>query len=263
MPKRAVHAEEMPFLDHLEELRWRILWSLLALLLCTLVGFWLVTHFDVMELLIRPIQPFLHGTKLKYLNPTDPFFITIQLAITAGILMALPIVVYQLWAFVGPALMPTEKRAIVPALYLGLVLFCMGAALAYWGALPLTLRFMMSFQTGSLEQSIVVDEYLGFVVKMLLAFGAIFELPVVVLVLASLGLVTSQFLAKSRRYAIVVATVVAAVLTPGDAVSLTLFMMLPLMFLYELSILLAKMVERRRARRLAAEPSPETETETA
>lgn len=258
MPKRAAHGEEMPFLDHLEELRWRILWSLLALLVGSLVGFWLVTHFDVMELLIRPIQPFLHGTKLKYLNPTDPFFITIQLAITAGILMALPIVIYQLWAFVGPALLPAEKRAIVPALYLGLVLFCMGAALAYWGALPLTLKFMMSFQTGSLEQAIVVDQYLGFVVKMLLAFGAVFELPVVVLVLASLGLVTSKFLAASRRYAIAVATVVAAVLTPGDAISLTLFMMLPLIFLYELSILLAKIVERRRARRVAAEPSPET-----
>ncbi len=250
---RAEHSEEMPFLDHLEELRWRIIWSLAALLLSTLAGFWLVTRFDVLGLLILPIQPFLNGTKLKYLNPTDPFFITLNLAITVGILLALPIIVYQLWAFIAPALKKEEKRSIVPALYMGLVLFLIGAAIAYWGAIPLTLRFMMSFQSSSLEQNIIVSEYMGFVVKIILAFGAVFELPVVVLILATLGLVTSGFLVKMRRYAIVVAAVAAALLTPGDAVSLTIFLMAPLMILYEFSILLAKMVERRRARVHAAD----------
>src|SRR5512140_2533381 len=233
---RAAHSEEMPFLDHLEELRWRIIWSLAALLVCTLLGFWLVTKFDVLGLLIDPIKPFLGGTKLKYLNPTDPFFITLNLAITVGLLLALPIIVYQLWAFVAPALKREEKRAIVPALYLGLVLFMIGAAIAYWGAIPLTLRFMMSFQSSSLEQNIIVSEYMGFVVKIILAFGAVFELPVVVLILATLGLVTSAFLVRVRRYAIVVAAVAAAILTPGDAVSLTIFLMAPLMLLYEFSI---------------------------
>lgn len=250
--KRADQSQEMPFLDHLEELRWRILWSLAALLLTTLLGFWLVTRFDVLGLLIRPITPFLHGTKLKYLNPTDPFFITLNLAITVGILLSLPIIVYQVWAFVAPALKREEKRAIVPALYLGLVLFSMGAAIAYFGAVPLTLRFMMSFQSSSLEQNIIIGEYLGLVVKIILAFGAIFEIPVVVLILATLGLITSAFLARVRRYFIVVAAIAASILTPGDAVSLTIFMMVPLMLLYELSILLAKMVERRRLRAAAA-----------
>ena len=250
--KRADHSQEMPFLDHLEELRWRILWSLSALLATTGLGFWLVTRFDVLGLLIRPITPFLHGTKLKYLNPTDPFFITLNLAITVGVLLALPIIVYQLWAFVAPALKREEKRAIVPALYLGLVLFSIGAALAYFGAVPLTLRFMMSFQSASLEQNIIIGEYLGLVVKIILAFGAIFEIPVVVLILATLGLVTSAFLSRIRRYFIVVAAIAASILTPGDAVSLTVFMMVPLILLYEMSILLAKMVERRRLRAAAA-----------
>jgi sec-independent protein translocase protein TatC len=248
---RAEHSQEMPFLDHLEELRWRILWSMAALLVTTCLGFWLVTRFDVLGLLIRPITPFLHGTKLKYLNPTDPFFITLQLAIAVGVLLALPVIVYQIWAFVAPALKREEKRSIVPALYLGLVLFLIGAAIAYFGAVPLTLRFMMSFQSGSLEQNIVISEYMGLVVKIILAFGAIFELPVVVLILASLGLVTSQFLVKMRRYFIVIAAIAASLLTPGDAISLTLFMMLPLMLLYELSIFLARLVERRRARAAA------------
>ncbi len=246
--KRADHSQEMPFLDHLEELRWRILWSLAALLATTCLGFWLVTRFDVLGLLIRPINPFLHGTKLKYLNPTDPFFITLNLAITVGVLLALPIIVYQLWAFIAPALKREEKRAIVPALYMGLVLFTIGAGIAYFGAVPLTLRFMMSFQSASLEQNIIIGEYLGLVVKIILAFGAIFEIPVVVLILATLGLVTSAFLSRIRRYFIVGAAIAASLLTPGDAVSLTIFMMVPLIMLYELSILLTKMVERRRLR---------------
>lgn len=248
---RAEHSQEMPFLDHLEELRWRIIWSMAALLVTTCLGFWLVTKYDVLGLLIRPITPFLHGTKLKYLNPTDPFFITLQLAIAVGVLLSLPVIVYQIWAFVAPALKREERRSIVPALYLGLLLFLIGAAIAYFGAVPLTLRFMMSFQSESLEQNIIISEYMGLVVKIILAFGAIFELPVVVLILASLGLVTSRFLVKMRRYFIVVAAIAASLLTPGDAISLTLFMMLPLMLLYELSIFLAKLVERRRARAAA------------
>ena len=255
--KRAEHAEEMPFLEHLEELRWRIIYSLGALLVTTCIGFLVVTKFDVLQLLIRPITPFLHGTKLKYLNPTDPFFVTLHLAITVGILLALPIIVYQIWAFISPALKKEEKRSILPALYLGLVLFCIGAALAYFGAIPLTLRFMMSFQSESLEQNIIISEYMGFVVKIILAFGIVFELPVVVLILASIGLITSAFLVKMRRYFIVVAAVAASLLTPGDAVSLTIFLMAPLMLLYELSILLAKMVERRRAKTAAAEAMAE------
>ncbi len=250
--KRAEHSQEMPFLDHLEELRWRIIYSLAALLVTTCMGFWVVTKYDVLGLLIRPITPFLHGTKLKYLNPTDPFFITLHLAITVGILLALPIIVYQIWAFVAPALKKEERRSIMPALYLGLVLFLVGAAVAYFAAIPMTLRFMMSFQSSSLEQNIIISEYMGFVVKIIVAFGAVFELPVVVLILASLGLVTSAFLVKMRRYFIVVAAIAASLLTPGDAVSLTIFLMAPLMLLYELSILLAKLVERRRARAAAA-----------
>jgi sec-independent protein translocase protein TatC len=255
--KRVDNSHEMPFLDHLEELRWRIIWSLAALLLTTCVGFLLVTKFDVLGLLIRPITPFLHGTKLKYLNPTDPFFITLHLAVVVGVLLALPIVVYHIWAFVAPALKREEKRSIVPALYLGLVLFMIGAAMAYFGAIPITLRFMMSFQSASLEQNIVISEYMGFVVKIILAFGLVFELPVVVLILATLGLITSSFLVRMRRYFVVTAAIAASLLTPGDAVSLTLFLMAPLMLLYELSILLAKTVEKRRARAAAAEAAAE------
>jgi len=245
-------AGEMPFLDHLEELRWRLIWSLLAVIVCAVAGFFLVTRLDVLGLLVAPIKPFLHGSKLKYLSPTEPFFITLKLAISVGLVLASPIVIYQIWAFLSPALMPAEKRYIVPALYLGLVLFAAGVAMSYEIVLPMTLSFTMGFQTESLEQSIVIGEYLSFVTRLLLAFGGVFELPVVILILSAMGLVTPEFLASKRRHAIVIITVLASVLTPGDVITLTLMMMVPLILLYEFSIFLSRLVRRRKAAAAAA-----------
>src|SRR5690606_5509814 len=128
---------DMPFLDHLEELRWRILWSLIAIVLFSLIGFFLVIRFDVLGILEAPIEPFLDGSKLKYLNPTVPFFISLKLALAVGLLLASPIVGYQTWAFLAPALRPNEKRAILPTLTFGLVLFASGVAMAYYVALPM------------------------------------------------------------------------------------------------------------------------------
>jgi sec-independent protein translocase protein TatC len=237
---------EMPFLDHLEELRWRILWSLLAVVVFTIIGFFLVTRFDVLGLLVAPIAPFLGDSKLKYLSPTEPFFITLKLALTVGLLFSSPIIIFQIWAFLSPALLPSEKRAIVPSLYFGLVLFMAGVAMAYYIALPVTLQFTMGFQTESLEQAIVISEYLSVVIRLLLAFGVVFELPVVILALTFVGLVTPEFLAEKRRHAIALITVLCAFITPGDVITLTVMMMVPLVLLYELSITLSKLVVRRR-----------------
>jgi sec-independent protein translocase protein TatC len=240
-------AGDMPFLDHLEELRWRILWSLVAIILFTLVGFWLVIHFDVLGLLEAPIKPLLDGSKLKYLNPTVPFFISLKLAVVVGLLLSSPVVGYQLWAFLAPALRPQEKRTIVPTLSFGLVLFLAGVAMAYYVALPVTLEFTMGFQTESLEQAIVIDQYLSFVIRLLFAFGLVFEMPVVILAFTYIGLVTPEFLVAKRRHAIATITVVAALITPGDVLTLTVMMMIPLVILYEVSIVLSKIVVRRRA----------------
>lgn len=239
--------QEMPFLDHLEELRWRILWSLLALLVGGAIGFFLCWRFNVVGLLQAPIEPLLGGSRLVYLSPTDPFFITLKLGVGVGVLLASPIVIQQMWSFISPALLPHERRAIVPSFYLGVVLFLGGVALAYFAVLPITLEFMMGFQAESLEQNITIGHYMSFVVRILLAFGLVFELPVVMLVLAAIGLVDSRMLAAKRRYAVVVSVIVASLITPGDFIVLTLFLMIPLLLLYELSIGLAKLVERRRA----------------
>jgi sec-independent protein translocase protein TatC len=244
---------EMPFLDHLEELRWRVLWSLLALVIASIIGFVLIDQLRVMELLIRPIEPFLGGEKLKYLSPMDPFFVTIKLAILSGFVLSSPIIIYQVWAFLSPALLPPEKRVIVPALFMGLVLFLIGVVLAYEIVLPITLRFTMGFQTGFLEQNIVIGPYVAMVSRLLLAFGIVFELPVVILILSALGLVTPEFLASKRRHAIAGITILASIITPGDVVTVTVMMMIPLILLYELSIVLSRLVYRRRR----AVPIPE------
>jgi sec-independent protein translocase protein TatC len=153
----------------------------------------------------------------------------------------------------SPALLPRERRAIVPALYLGVILFAAGVMLAYFVAVPFTLKFTMSLLDDSLAPQITAGLYFSFVLKLLLGFGVLFEMPVVVLILTSIGLVTSKFLRSKRRYAIAVMAVAAALITPGDAITATLVLMGPLLLLYELSIGLARLVERNRERSTEAE----------
>jgi sec-independent protein translocase protein TatC len=238
----------MPFLDHLEELRWRILWSLMALVICSIAAFALVYYFEVLELLVQPIRDAYENPNLQliYLSPADPFFVTLRLAIYGGFILAFPIIVYHVWAFLSPALEKDEKKAIVPALYLGLLLFIGGVALAYFAALPVTLEFFKVFLAASLEGQLEINATLGFVVKMLIAFGAVFELPIVILALSLMGVVTPAFLRSKRRHAIVLITILASFITPGDAITLTIMMMLPLILLYEFGIFLSVGVYRRR-----------------
>jgi sec-independent protein translocase protein TatC len=255
--RSARRPDEMPFLDHLDELRARIIRSVIALVIAVGLAFWLADRYDLLGFLIAPIEPLLGDTKLKYLSPTDPFFITMKLALYGGLLVAAPIIIYQLWSFVSPALMPRERKAIIPSFYLGLILFAIGVAFAYYIALPMTLKFTMNFQSARLEQSITIDAYLEIVLRLLLAFGLVFEVPVVMLILAAVGIVNYKQLAAKRRYAIVLATIAAALLTPGDVIVVTVGLMIPLIGLYEFGIALARLVEGRRTRARAAEEAAE------
>ena len=245
----------MPFLEHLEELRWRILWSLLAIALGAVIGFALVYHFHVLDLIIEPVRRSRDDPtfKLIYLSPADPFMIDLKLGIVVGVILAFPLVVYHAWSFLAPALEAHEKRAIIPSLYLGLFLFLAGVAMAYFLAIPMTLAFFKRFEMGVLQDQLEVGKTLAVLVKFMIAFGVAFELPVVVMLLSLVGLVTPAFLRHYRRHAIVIMTIVASVVTPGDVVSLTVILMAPLLLLYELSIYLSAVVTKRREARAAAE----------
>lgn len=243
---------EMPFLDHLEELRWRIIWSLLAVAVCVAVAFAVLLKFDVIGLLERPIAPFLHGRKLVYTHPGDPFSIVLDASIVLGVVLALPVIIYQIWAFVAPALYMHEKRIVVPLFLFATFLFVSGVCLSWFVVLPLAVEWLMSFQTQALEPMITAMEYFGFATSMALAFGLCFELPIVILALAALGIVTPQLLNRYRRHAIVICVIIGAFLTPGDMVWTTVLMAVPLYLLYELSVVLTYGVYRRRQRKAAA-----------
>jgi len=244
---------EMPFLDHLEELRWRIIWSLAAIVVCVGLAFVLVLKFDLLTWIQGPILPFLKGRRLVYTHPGDGFSILMQTAIIVGIVLALPVILYQVWAFLAPALHRHEKRIVMPVIGGGVFLFVCGAALAWYFVLPMTLRFLFGLGDESFDQMITVSEYFGFITSMVLAMGAVFELPIAILLLSVLGLVTPRFLAKFRRHAAVGSYAVAAIITPGDLFVTSVALMIPLYLLYELSIILSWIVFRRREKRAAAE----------
>ena len=241
----------MPFLDHLEELRWRILWSLLAIVVGTAIGWWLLGRVDIVEVLKRPIAPFLPGGRLVFTSPAEPFMLTLKVAFALGCLLASPVVIYQIWAFLSPALYEREKRLIVPSLAVGVVLFLLGAFACYEWLLPAALKVLLGFQPTELTPMITIDRYFGMAIPFIVGCGLVAELPLVVTILAALGIVTPQFLSRQRRYAIVIAAFLAALLTPPDAVSMML-MLVPLLLLYEISIWCAWVASRRRARRVAA-----------
>jgi sec-independent protein translocase protein TatC len=245
-------SDEMPFLDHLEELRWRIIWSLAALIVSVAVAFTALQYIDIIGLLERPILPYLHGHKLVYTHPGEAFSIILNAAVALGVVLALPVIFYEMWSFISPALHRNEKKLVMPLFFFATALFIGGVCLSWFVVLPLALPWLMGFAPESLEPLITANEYFGFAMSMTLAFGICFELPIVIVALAMLGIVTPQFLNKFRRHAIVVCVLVGAFLTPGDLVWTTIAMSVPLYFLYEVSVLLTIFIHRRRLRREAA-----------
>jgi sec-independent protein translocase protein TatC len=249
MPIPKSNNGEMPFLDHLEELRWRIIYSLLALGVAVGLGFWLAVQYDAVGLLARPILPLIPEHRLAFLHPSEGFTVILDTAMTFGFVLASPVIIYQVWAFLAPALKKHERRVGLGVLFSGLVLFVSGAALAYFVVVPLALPWLFSFGGPSLVPLITAEDYFSFIFAMVLTFGVSFELPIVILALAALGIVTPMFLTKYRRHAIVLIVIVGAFLTPGDMVWTTIALSVPLYGLYELSVLAAYVIYRRKMRR--------------
>jgi len=239
---------EMPFLDHLEELRWRILRSLGAVVAGFGLGLWIVQRFQLVAVLKQPIAPYLTGAggKLVVTSPTEPVMIVFKLGLLVGLVLASPIILWQLWAFLAPALYAREKRALVPALFVGLLLFLTGVVLAYLFVVPPALRVLFSFQTEAIQPFITYDAYFDFVLQVVLALGISFELPLVIIILAWLGVIGPGELARFRRFAVVGAFIAGALLSPGaDLVSMVM-MTLPLLLLYEVGYAGAVLIQRRR-----------------
>jgi sec-independent protein translocase protein TatC len=237
-----------PLLDHLIELRRRLLWSIAALA----GAFFACLYFaqPIFAFLVQPLLKAGQGT-IIYTDVFEAFFVNVKVAFFAAIMIAFPVVATQLWKFVAPGLYKNEKRALLPFLMMTPLLFGGGAALAYYVAMPIALQFLLSFQgdVGGVQQEALpgVGNYLGFVTKFMFGFGVAFLTPVLLMLLERAGIVTRRQLISGRRYAIVVAFVIAAVLTPPDIVS-QLLLAIPLILLYELALIAIWFTERKRMR---------------
>src|SRR3954462_12869451 len=237
---------EMPFLDHLEELRSRILRSLGAVVVGSALGLWLVGRFELVNLLKRPIAPYLTGGKLIVTSPTEPVMIVLKLGLLVGLILASPVILWQTWAFLAPALYQREKRALVPSLFVGLGLFLTGGGLAFHFVVPQALRVLFSFQSEAISPFITYDAYFGFVLQVVLALGLSFELPLILIILSWLGVVGPAELARFRRYAVLLAFIAGAVLSPGADILSMVMMTVPLILLYEVGFAGSVVLNRRR-----------------
>lgn len=241
---------QAPLLDHLIELRTRLLRCVYALALTSAISYYFVD--TILAILVHPLSeafPDGHG-KLIYTKLYSAFFVNVKVALFAGFLLSFPVIANQLWAFVAPGLYAREKRAFLPFLIATPVLFGMGASLAYFVVMPTAFRWFVGFQgdKGGLQLEALpgIEEYLALVMQFILAFGVSFLLPVLLMLLNRAGIVSRDALVKARRYVIVGIVALAALITPPDVVS-QLMLAVPLLILFEGTLILMRIVERKDA----------------
>lgn len=250
--------KEMSFLDHLEELRWRVIKGLAGIIVGTIVC-WIFIDWIMDNVLLLPVRqmnanlaPGQQPIHLQNLKPFGQLFLYMQVAIAGGIILSIPNLLYQLWAFIAPGLMPRERKYIRSIVFFSSFCFLAGIAFAYFVMLPSAMSFFAGFGSSQIENNIAINEYMSFIISVMLAAGVVFELPMVSWFLSQLGILTPAFMRHYRRHAIVVIFVLAALLTPGtDPVSQVLLAG-PLLLLYEVSIGISAIAWRGKRKRAAA-----------
>ncbi len=232
----------MGIVDHLDELRSRIVKILATLIIFTIVGFFFSDY-----LLKYVTEPFVKtGLKLNIFTLTGGFFVRMKAAFLAGFLIGLPVLVYQIWSFIAPAIEKKSRKFIRNSLFVSIFLFYTGASFVFFLLLPFAIPVLLAFIGEGMASTIGADDYISFMVLFTLAMGLLFELPIVIMILTKMGIVTPKFLSEKRKYSVVIIWIIAAIITPQpDAISQAM-VAIPLMFLYEVSIIIAKFIYKKK-----------------
>lgn len=234
---------EMPFLDHLEELRGKLIKSVIALIVGVIICFIVAQY--ILEFLKYPATRLDPPLLFQFLKVQAIFIVYIEIGFFGGITLALPFIIYQLWSFVAPGLHSQEKKYFIPMVAASTFLFLVGIFFAYYIILPLALTFFVNLAPEGIRADIAIDEYIGFAIRLMFLFGIIFELPMLSFTLAKVGILRSTIMRTYRRHGIVAIFIVAAMLTPPDPIT-QVFLGIPLILLYELSVYIVRGVERGR-----------------
>lgn len=232
----------MSFLEHLEELRWRIFYILIGLVIAT-IACWIFIDFLIEQILLLPARN--ANLKLQNLRPFGQLFLYFQVALIAGFIVSIPNFFYQVWKFFAPAMRTSEKRYISAIVIFSSICFLIGVAFAYFVMLPLTLKFAVAFGTPEIENNFAVTEYFSIIMSVMLAAGLVFELPMLSFFLSKIGLLTPRFMRKFRKHSIIIILFLAAILTPGTDPVAQVLLAIPLVLLYEISIFVSKLSQKK------------------
>ncbi|MCD6162381.1 MAG: twin-arginine translocase subunit TatC [candidate division Zixibacteria bacterium] len=231
-------SNEMPFLSHLEELRWRLIKIIAAIIICAVAAYIFSDY--LFQALWYPLNQAAPELKIHYFKVTEGFTTRLKLSIVGGAIAASPIIFYQIWKFVLPGLYDREVKVVMPIVLFSTLFFFVGTLFCYFILLPYGLGFFYTQAPEGTQPTLMMGDYLSFILMLILAFGIVFQLPVVSFFLGKIGLISSKFLAKGRRYAVLIIAILAAVLTPPDFIS-QLGIGIPLYILYEISIIIVKL----------------------
>jgi len=240
-------AGKMSFLEHLDELRKRIVYSVIAIAVCVVLGFAFISR--IVDFILAPTRGALPpGVKLIYTQPGEAFSLYVQIALIMGVVLAAPVIMYQVWMFIAPGLYANEKRLAIPFVLFTTIGFLLGALFNHYISFPFMMAFFASFNNAELAFMPKLDDVFGLYTKMLLGMGVVFQMPTVVFFLAKMKMITARFLLKHFKYAFLIIFIVAAVITPtGDMMTQTIFAA-PMVGLYILSIIIAWVVGPKRLR---------------